>query len=255
MSFFYLNPAYPERTTFVGLNNWIHVLLSSKFHVILKRSLYFAFVCLTIEFFLGLGIATLLHKKFKGQRSAKTLILIPIMIAPVLVGYMWRFMFNAEVGVINQFLRSTKLFSPGSWLSGLNALYCIIAVDIWQWTPFVAIIILAGLQSLPVQIYEAARIDGASRWQMFCFLTIPLLQPVMFMAIVLRLCDLFRIFDVIYIMTQGGPGDITEILSIYAYKVAFRFSRFGLASTWSYIILFLTILLLIPMFKQTTRQF
>jgi len=236
-------PPYP----FIGLKNYIRILGSSLFRQILKQNILFAFGCVSVEFFIGFGIALILNVKFKGQHLFRILFLIPMLMAPVLVGYNWRWLLNTDYGLINQILIRIGL-TPKLWLVDKNlAMLSIMIADIWQYTPFCTLLLLAGLQSLPPSLYEAASIDGATRWKSFIHLTLPLLKTVIFIVLILRIIDLFRVFDIVYIMTRGGPGGATDLLPTYVYRVTFRELRFGYGSALSYITLLISLVLILPL--------
>jgi len=190
----------------------------------------FAGVGVTAELFLGLVLAFLLERGMRGIAIFRTVFIIPIMIAPVVVGLIWRYLFDANYGLINYVIQAIG-FSPKIWLGtpGL-ALPAIIITDIWQWTPFMFILFLAGLQSLPRDPIEAAEVDGATTWQVIWYVKLPLLAPVIWVAIILRLIDAFRSLETMFIMTFGGPVRETEVLSLNIYKTAFLSQRLGLAS-------------------------
>ena len=156
---------------------------------------------------------------------------------PVVVGIIWRLMYNPDLGMLNYFL-SWFGFSPVNW-TGMpgTALPSVMMADIWEWTPFVALILLAGLQSLPREPYEAALVDGASSWQTFCYITFPLLSPAMLVVLLIRVMDSFKTFDLIFVLTQGGPGMSTEILNYYTYRYGFKFFHLGYASALSWVLL------------------
>lgn len=233
---------------FIGLGNYIEAVTSYSFGFVLAQNLGFTIVCVIVEFTVAMGIALLLNRQFRGRAVYRVFFLLPMLTAPVLAGFNWRWIFNDRFGLMNQIFIALGL-PPQGWLVEPNlARLTIVIATVWQGIPFVMILLLAGLQSLPVAPFEAATVDGATAWQKFRNLTIPLMRPVITVALALRVIDLFRVFDVIYIMTLGGPGHATELLPFYIYRAAFSMSRFGLASALSWITVFITILLLIPLF-------
>lgn len=247
ISFFDFRLAAAE-TPFLGLANYIEALTSRTFYLVLGQNIAFMLVCVVIELTFGMSLALLLHRPFKGRGIARALFLLPMLTAPVLAGFNWRWIFNDRFGLMNQLLLEMGL-SPQGWLVEPNfARFAIVIASVWQGIPFVMLLLLAGLQSLPLAPFEAAIVDGASAWQRFIHLTIPLLRPVMVVAVALRVIDLFRTFDVIYIMTFGGPGQATELLPFYIYRFAFSASRMGYASAVSWITLLITVIFLIPLF-------
>jgi multiple sugar transport system permease protein len=203
---------------FVGLQNYRNLLQDSNFHSSLATTLIYTVAATSIEFVLGLTLALLLKEEFRFQAVIRSSLIIPMVIAPVVVGIIWRLLYNADIG----------LFSFGRVLSSTTlALPALILVDIWEWTPFMFLILLAGLQSLPQEPFEAARVDGASPWNIFVHLTLPMLRPVIVVAILIRALDAFTVFDQVFVLTQGGPGTATEVATLMIYKTAFRFSQYG----------------------------
>ena len=196
----------------------------------IKVTLVFTACSVLAELFLGLAIAFLLEKGIRGIAIFRTIFIVPTMIAPVVVGLLWRYLFDANFGLINYLVRLVG-FEPKVWLGtpGL-AMPAVIITDIWQWTPFMFILFLAGLQSLPKDPVEAAEVDGASGWQVIRLVKLPLLAPVIWVAVILRIIDAFRSLEVMFIMTFGGPGRETEVLSLNIYKTAFMSQRLGLAA-------------------------
>lgn len=235
-------------TTFVGLGNYIEALTTRAFYVVLGQNIAYMLVCVTIELVIGMSLALLLNRQFFGRAVARSLFLLPMLTAPVLAGFNWRWIFNDRFGLMNQLLLSAGLPAQGWLVDPTLARISIVIASVWQGIPFVMLLLLAGLQSLPQGPFEAAIVDGASAWQRFVHITIPLLRPVIVVATALRIIDLFRVFDVIYIMTFGGPGQATELLGFYIYRTAFSASRMGYASAVSWTTLLITVLFLIPLF-------
>ncbi len=227
---------------FVGLENYIDLFSTPEFLNSLRITFTFLILAIGIEFVLGMGLALLLHHDLKGRGIMRSLILIPMMCTNVVIGLTWRLLFNYEFGLVNYYLSRTGL-APVNWLSSPSvALPAVIIVDVWNTTSFVALLLLAGLQSLPEEPYEAATIDGASSWQTFVYLTIPLLRPTILVVLLWRFIDTFRIFDVIYLLTAGGPARATETVSIYVYRNGFQFFNLGFASASSYIMIFIMVI-------------
>lgn len=233
---------------FIGLGNYIEAVTSASFGTVLVQNIAFTVICASVEFVVAMGIALLLNRPFRGRAIYRVFFLLPMLTAPVLAGFNWRWIFNDRFGLMNQIFIALGLPAQG-WLVDPNlARLAIVIATVWQGIPFVMILLLAGLQSLPQSPFEAATVDGATAWQKWRLLTLPLLRPVITVALALRVIDLFRVFDVIYIMTLGGPGHATELLPFYIYRAAFSQSQFGLASALSWITVLITILLLIPLF-------
>jgi multiple sugar transport system permease protein len=232
-----------ESRKYIGWENFSWAWQDPALFNSIKVTLIFAAFAVTAELFLGLLIAFLLEKGIKGIAVLRTVFIIPIMIAPVVVGLLWRYLFDANFGLINHVV-SLFGFKPIVWLGtpGL-ALPAVIITDIWQWTPFMFILFLAGLQSLPKDPVEAAQVDGATTWQVIRQVKLPLLAPVIWVAVILRIIDAFRSLEVMFIMTFGGPGRETEVLSLNIYKTAFMSQRLGLAAVNSIFLLAFIILL------------
>jgi multiple sugar transport system permease protein len=228
---------------YIGWENFVWAWQDPAVFNSVKVTLIFTVCAVTAELFLGLVIAFLLEKGLKGIALLRTAFIVPIMIAPVVVGLLWRYLFDANYGLINYVLQLVG-FEPKVWLGtpGL-ALPAVIITDIWQWTPFMFILFLAGLQSLPKDPVEAAQVDGASTWQVIWQVKIPLLAPVIWVAVLLRIIDAFRSLEVMFIMTFGGPGRETEVLSLLIYKTAFMSQRLGLAAVNALFLLVFIILL------------
>jgi multiple sugar transport system permease protein len=232
-----------ESRKYIGWENFVWAWQDPALFNSIKVTLIFTAFAVTAELFLGLLIAFLLEKGMKGIALLRTVFIIPIMIAPVVVGLLWRYLFDANFGLINHIV-SLFGFEPIVWLGtpGL-ALPAVIITDIWQWTPFMFILFLAGLQSLPKDPVEAAQVDGATTWQIIRQVKLPLLAPVIWVAVILRIIDAFRSLEVMFIMTFGGPGRETEVLSLNIYKTAFMSQRLGLAAVNSIFLLAFIILL------------
>ena len=234
-----------------------HRLASDKFFLeALAHTFIYAATALTFEFLLGLTLAILLDGPLRGRSLFRSGLLIPMMLPPVVVGVVWRLMLNPDFGAVNGTLKGVGLNTEAlTWTaSPVLAFASVIAVDIWQWTPFIFLVLLAGLQSIPQEPYEAAVIDGSSAWQTFRHITLPLLKPAILIALLLRTMDLLRVFDQIFILTQGGPGFSTETVSLYIYRTAFRFSDFGYAAAMSFVLLILTNIVSVGYIRLLQRE-
>ena len=240
MSFFRWDLSAPS-APFIGLNNYKETLASPLFQQSLRNQLVFTAATIAVEITAGMGVAVLINGKLRGLRAARTLLLIPPMIAPAVVGLNFRWLFNSQYGFIDALLADLHLPAI-PWLSDPNwALVSIIIADVWQNTPLMVLLFLAGLQSLPQEPLEAAAVDGASPWQIFWNITLPLMRPVIMVALMLRIIDTFRTFDVVWLMTQGGPGGATSLVTVHAYLLAFQGVDFGHAAAVSYIALVLSL--------------
>jgi multiple sugar transport system permease protein len=227
----------PNPPSFIGLSNIQNVLLDARFWNSLKVTLIILLIAVTIETLAGLFLSLLFRDKVYGKRIIISLLMIPIMISPMVIGIIWRFILNPEIGIANYILKMVGL-QPLIWLGDIKyALSTIILIDIWQWTPFLFIIFLSGMQGISPNLYEAAEVDGASEWGLIRYITIPMLKPIMYIGILIRSIDSFKMFDLVYILTRGGPVNSTETASLYIYKTGFNFFNMGKASTMSYILL------------------
>lgn len=233
---------------FIGLRNYANLLMDESFRESAGVTLKFSFIVLVTEMCVGVGLALLLDRNIRGISVLRTIFILPMMIAPIVVGLMWRYMYHPSVGLFNRTLKSWGL-EPVPWLSDSGwALTSIIIADIWQWTPFIFILALAALQSLPRSALEAARIDGATGWQQIIHIKLPLMMPVLIVTGLLRLIDSFKVLEVILVMTNGGPGLSTEILSLRIARTASEFRELGAAAAMSNYLLLILLVLTIIMF-------
>lgn len=225
-----------------SFGNFQRLLSDNFFLSAMGHTLVYAASALICEFLLGLGLALLLNSHIRGRAVFRASLLVPMMLPPVVVGVVWRLMLNPDFGAINGTLKGFGFNTEAlTWTASPRlALLSVIVVDIWQWAPFVFLVLLAGLQAIPQEPYEAAKIDGSSRWQTFRYVTLPLLKPAILIALLLRTMDLLRVFDQIFILTEGGPGFATETISLYIYRTAFRFFDFGYAAAMSFVLLVIT---------------
>jgi len=215
---------------FIGLGNFIELLSDERVINGVRVMIYFSGLSLFLELVLGLLIAVYFNREFKGSEIVQAIYILPFAATPVAVALIWRIMLNPEIGVMNYLLRSIGL--PGSlWVSSEHTVIpALVMVDVWKWTPMITLIVLAGLKSLPLDPYEAARIDGANALQIFWYVTLPLIRPVLIAALMLRSLDNLKEFDMIYTITQGGPGISSETLYLYSYNVGFSFFKAGYGS-------------------------
>ena len=225
-----------------GLGNFARLLSDNFFLTAMAHTFVYAAGALTCELLIGLGLALLLNSKLRGRGLFRASLLVPMMLPTVVVGVIWRLLLNPNFGAVNGTLKQLGINTESlTWTASPKlAMLSVIAVDVWQWTPFVCLVLLAGLQAIPQEPYEAALIDGSSRWQTFWHVTLPLLKPSILIVLLLRTMDLLRVFDQIFILTEGGPGFATETISLYIYRAAFRFFDFGYAAAMSFVLLALT---------------
>jgi multiple sugar transport system permease protein len=221
----------------VGLSNFVAVLGNARVWSSLQTTLLFAALCVSAEMLLGIALALALERPVRGVALFRSMFILPMMIAPVAVGLTWRYLFDAQFGLINAVLGALG-FAAKSWLAepGL-AFSAIVIADIWQWTPFVFIMIAAALANVDSSVLEASHIDGATWWQMTLKVKLPMILPVIAITLMMRLIDAFRVLEVIYVLTFGGPGDSTEILALHIYKTAFVGQQLGGAAVISLLLL------------------
>jgi len=222
---------------FVGLYNYLYAFTSDAvLRIAFINTVIVVTVAIATEFALGMTLAILLSSesiRFKG--IFRTCLLAPMLMTPVVVGVLWRFMFHPTFGIVNYVL---GLLGIGAmqWLSDIRlALGSSIIVDVWQWTPFMFLVLYAGLQSIPREPQEAAQIDGASRWYILRYIVLPMMRPIITVVVIFRMIDLFKIFDIIYVLTRGGPGDATEVLTLYIFRVGLNYYYIGRAAALSWI--------------------
>lgn len=235
---------YAVKLSLADRGNFTRLVSDRLFLTAGAQTILLTAVALAIEFALGLALALLIDSLARGRSVFRTVLLVPMLLPPVVAAVAWRLMYNPQFGVLNGTLRLLGFNTTHlTWTSGeASALASVILVDVWEWTPFLFLLLSAGLQAIPPEPIEAARVDGAGAWRIFWDVTLPLLKPTIVLALLLRAMDLVRIFDQIFILTQGGPGTATETVSLYIYRTAFRFSNFGYAAAMSFVLLAATML-------------
>jgi len=233
-STFYYSLTRPEKIRFIGIGNYITLFNDPHFWVAARNTVLYVVTCLPLEFLLGLGIALLLTKDFKGISLFRLLFILPVLLPPIAITIMWRLMMFPGISIINYLLELIGIGRINWFAGGFPSYFAIILIDVWQWSPFIALILLAGLLGLPVEPYEAARVDGATPTQVFFYISLPLLKPVIFVALILRTLDLIKLFDPIYAIVTGG-GCAMETLSVYIYKRGFKILDIGYGSAVSVI--------------------
>jgi len=239
----------------ITLRNYDRLLDDQRLHTAARNTMYYVFVGVTVQFILGMGLALVLNQNFIGRKVVRVIFLMPMMTMPVVVAYAGRMMFDSYRSPIADLWRhivewwadvplvGSPLDPIIPWLTdGSWARASIVLMDSWQWIPFVTLILLAGMQAIPDDIYEAARVDGASSWQMFWRITFPILLPLSVTVVLIRGLEIFKIIDVIVVTTGGGPGSATESLTMYIYKTALTFGNYGYAAAISFVLLVLVII-------------
>ncbi len=221
---------------FTGLDNYRFMLADDRFWNAFGNTVYFTTASVSLELLLGLAIALLLNRSFRFKGLVTAAVLVPWAVPTVVSARMWEWMYNTDIGILNHVL-GLKINWLGSPVWALNAA---VIMDVWKTTPFVVILLLAGLAVIPRELYQSARIDGAGAWPIFTRITLPLLRPVIVVVLTFRTLDAFRVFDAVYVLTGGGPANTTETLSIYAYKVLFQTLQFGYGSALSVVVFLCT---------------
>lgn len=243
----------PANIRFVGLANYAQAFADPTFLSALRTTAIFTGGTVAAQFVLGMAFALVVHNLSFGQGLVRTAMLVPIFMTPAVAAFMWRFILHPDLGIMNYFV-SMLGFGKPVWLGSPSlALFSVMAVDIWRNTPFMFLIFLAGMQSLPAELYEAADVDGASPWQKFISVTIPLLKPLILVALIIRGMDAVREFDIIFIMTGGGPGNATETIALATQRYSFRVYNMGLGSAVSYIIFIVVFAFSVVFVRQMQR--
>jgi multiple sugar transport system permease protein len=237
--------------TFIGLQNFGRAFSDYRFWDSLKVTVLFALASVILTVSLGLVLALLFNRPMRGQRVFRSLFTMPLFAAPIAMGYLGLTIFHEQVGAVNTVLRALGMVTLPPWFSNIwLARLTIVLVDVWQWTPFCFLVLLAGLQGLPDEIYEAAALDSSSGWDIFRFVTLPLLTPVLFTVSMLRLVEAFKILDIPFSMTNGGPGAATQTLSFYIYLTGLRNFNAGYASALAYLLLLMVFIISLSFFNR-----
>jgi multiple sugar transport system permease protein len=244
----------PQGPRFNGLNNYLKLVQSPDFHTSLIVTILFSAGSVALSMLLGLGLALLFNKELKGKTVMRTILVMPIVLPPVVVGFTWKFLLSSEVGVIGAYLLRLVGLGHLSLLGDPElALLSVILADVWGKTPLTFLILLAGLTAIPPIYYESAMIDGAGRWQMFRYITIPNMRKPLVVALILRTIDSINSFDVIFVMTKGGPGMATHTLPMLGWKVGFYYFDLGTAAAIGVILLVIGMLISLPLIRSITR--
>ena len=243
LSFHDYRAVLPEPPRFVGIQNYVEILTDPVMWKHMQITGKFVFLAVFSQFIIGFGVALMLNRQFRGKGLITTLMLTPMMLAPVIVGIFWRFLFDPSFGVQNYI---TRVFFNWTiaWLSFPNsALLAMVIVDTWMWSPFMMLISLAGLSAIPKHLYEAAEIDRASWWSKFTHITLPLVGPLLMIALLLRTMDAFKLFDLVFGLTGGGPANATSTLAFEIYKTAFMKFYTGKSCAMAYVLFVIVVAL------------
>lgn len=245
-----------QPVTWAGLKNFQRAFSDYRFWDTLEVTLLFVFASVFLTVLLGLLLALLFNRPIRGQRVFRSLFTVPLFTAPVALGYLGLTIFHEEVGAVNTVLRAMGMTNLPRWFSDVwLARFAVILVDVWQWTPFCFLVILAALQGLPEEIYEAAYLDTSSSWDIFRSITLPLIAPVLLTVIILRFVEAFKILDIPFSLTNGGPGAATQTLSFYIYLTGLRNFNQGYASALAYILLIMVLIVSFFFFKRLRQSY
>lgn len=232
-------PPVPPR--FVGLDNYTDILSSGRFWGAIQVTAVLVFVSVALQYVLGFALALALHHNVPGAALYRVSFLLPMFLAPVCVALIARMMFHPVLGPVNDFFSAFGLENIPFLTNSTLALATLIVVEVWQWTPFVILLMLAGLQGLPAEVFEAARVDNISAWRRFRDITFPMLMPLSVAVIFIRLIESFKIIDTVFVLTGGGPGTATETLTLFAYNEGFKKFNIGMTSALSFLFLIVVI--------------
>ncbi|MCX6046124.1 MAG: sugar ABC transporter permease [Chloroflexi bacterium] len=245
-----------EPPKFVGLQNFQRILTDEVIPLALLNNVKYAVGTVIGKMILALFLALILNQALRGRSIYRTTLFMPVVMSFVVVGILWSWLYNGQFGLLNNLLHKLKLdFLILDWLGDTKvALWSLVVVDIWKWYGFHMVIFLAGLQTISQELYEAARIDGAARWQQFTKITLPLLQPVMLVNVTLSLMGAFNVFDIPYVMTEGGPANSTLVMALHIYISGFKFYKFGYAAALSYVLLTLVTVMAAVQMRFMSRE-
>ena len=234
MSFFSWELASPLPKRFIGVENYLNIFQDSRFWFSLLRSIYIVGIGAILQMVLGFSLGILLNREFKGRNILTSFFLIPVVISPVVIAFMWKMIYSEQYGPLNYILNVVFYLKSVPWLSNTSvALLSIVIANSWEWFPLILLVTMGGLQNIPDDYIHAAQIDGASGWQITRWIIIPLLAPVLLTITLIRVIEDFKLFDLIYVLTHGGPGMSTETLNYLTYLKGFKFFSFGYSSALS----------------------
>lgn len=243
----------PRKPSFAGLDNWRWVVNDASFWTAFGITLKFVVIAVVVEIVLGTLIALFLNRDFRGQTLVRGLCILPLVAAPFATSLAWRHLYNSDYGVINYALQAIGLPKVEFLADSSIALYSVIAIDVWQWTPLVVFVVFAALRGLPKEPFEAARIDGASAWFTFRRLTLPMIKPVLLIVAMLRLVEAFRVYDILYGTTRGGPGTSTETINWLIFREGFQYFDLGRATAMSVLVLLMVLVLTNLLYQQLVK--
>ncbi len=243
-----------SQTRFVGLDQYLGLPANETYVAALVNTLVFVGLAVAFELLLGLALALALQQVLprRGRNVLRSFLLTPMFVTPIAVGLMFRFLLNQQLGLIPALLAQVgvRIDFFGSQL----ALFSIVGIDVWQWTPFMLLLMLAGLESLPTQPFEAAKVDGAGTWFTFANVTLPLMRPVIAVAVLIRGLDAFKVFEYVFAITRGGPGTATETLQYEVYRTGFTFFRLGEAAAMAFVLVAIVLVLIVPLYRRVGER-
>jgi multiple sugar transport system permease protein len=242
--------------SFIGLSNYGQVLQDADWQRAMVRTTGITLLAVTVELILGFAIAHLLIDELPGKNLIVALLVFPVVMNPIVVGFIWKVLYSPSYGPVNQILGWLTLQNVDLvWLANQNvAIWAVLITEIWQWTPFMFLAMMAGLLALNPELYEAAAVDGASRWRVLTQITIPLLKPIIITVVLIRALDVFKLFDIVFVMTNGGPGTATQTISHYLYLLGFKFFRLGYAAAASYLLLIFLSIIVPLLLRQFSKE-
>lgn len=241
-----------DDVSFVGLGQYAKLLGDDNYLTAMSNTFVFVGVAVSLELVLGLALALALQRQRFVRNLTRSLLLTPMFVTPIAVGLMFRFLLNQQLGVIPALLDTVGISIP--FFSAELALFSLALIDVWQWTPFMLLLLLAGLESLPREPFEAARVDGASAWMTFTRVTLPLLRPVIVVAVLIRSLDALKVFEYVFAITQGGPGTATETIQYHVYRVGFLFFRLSEAAAMAWTLVAVVMVIIVVLFWRFTRE-
>jgi multiple sugar transport system permease protein len=238
---------------FIGLENYLTALKAGNFQQSLLFSIIFSFSATIVELILGFVTALVLQRQLIAKKILTVLLILPMMVTPVVVGIIWLLMFQPDFSVINGILSVIGIKGP-IWLQNVwTARFAVILADVWQWTPFFTLVLLGALLNVSPEIVESAKVDGATNVQVLRYIKVPLVMPLVLVAVLIRLIDTFRVFDKIFVMTNGGPGNSTEVLSLHIYRTGLPFMNVSYAAAMSYLFLIMLIIITTLLIRQLKK--
>jgi multiple sugar transport system permease protein len=250
----YINPLIPKK--FIGLQNFSRVFSDEIFWKAISNTFIYTLVNVIVAFILGFMLALLMNQEFRGKNVIRVAMMLPILIVPVVIALLWRVLYNGQFGLIPHILQALGVIAEGETPIAMPnyALLSVIVVKMWQVTPFYFLVLYAGLQSIPIEQYQVAKIDGCGKVQEFVYITLPWVKPIIIVVLLITFIDAFKVFDLIYILTGGGPGNQTEVISYYVYRQSFNLFKVGYGSALAFIVLVIEGLVTIAFLSTVSRQ-